>query len=304
MSFSREILIIGLCAFASLRCNDPTRSAHVGINRFVIEAEELVGIMNDDSVAILDLRKPEQFEAGHLPNSVNIWRNELQNDSMPYGGVIARKEQLESVLGSKGISNGQFLAMYDDRGSCEATRLWWILNFYGYEKMAILNGGINAWQELQSVTKEVKPMHSASFSLPDAQKEESIIYLADLVNRLDSLTVIDTRTHLEFRGEKLKAGALHKGRIPGSIHADWMIALDTATNKFKPINELEMIYKELLQSKNSRIVTYCHSGVRSSHTFFVLTELLGYREVQNFDGSWLEWTYHDLPRENDPIAMQ
>lgn len=289
-------------AMILFNCEDTSRSEHIRINKFIIEVEELVEIIHDDSVIVLDLRKPDQFRTNHIPNAINIWRSEIQSDSFPYQGMLAEKHLLESVFGSKGIKNDQFLIMYDDKGSCEATRLWWMLNYYGYEKMAILNGGITAWNEVDSLTARVKQYPKATFKLPDIVRPETIVKAAKLVDMRDSVTLLDTRTKSEFTGEVLKSGAMLRGRIPGSKHIDWIDAVDPITNKFRSIDELDSLYKQVVDSANSQIVTYCHSGVRSSHTFFILSELLGYTNVQNFDGSWVEWTHFDLPVEAGETA--
>ncbi|MEO9486086.1 MAG: rhodanese-like domain-containing protein [Ekhidna sp.] len=304
MSLNKNVFGIVLMTIVLLNCKDASKSEHTRINKYVIEVEELVEIIHSDSVTILDLRKPDQFITNHIPNSINIWRNELQSDSFPYQGMLGEKHLLESVFGSKGIATGQFLVMYDDNGSCEATRLWWMLHYYGYEKMAILNGGISAWQGVDSLTMKVSHSTKCTFKLPNINRSETLINVEDLFNLKDSLTLIDTRTKSEFTGEILKQGAILKGRIPGSNHIDWMNTVDPVTNKFRSISELDSIYKGVVDSENSRVVTYCHSGVRSSHTFFILSELLGYKDVRNFDGSWVEWTYHNLPVEVDTELIQ
>lgn len=114
-------------------------------------------------------------------------------------------------------------------------------------------------------------------------------------------TLIDTRTHDEFTGKRQKLGASMAGRIPNSSFIDWSEAVDyDDTMKFRSLEELEQLYKKLSVSKNDTIVTYCHSGVRSAHTTFVLTQLLGYNNVKNYDGSWVEWSYYkDLPIKKD-----
>jgi len=99
-------------------------------------------------------------------------------------------------------------------------------------------------------------------------------------------------------------GAERSGRIPQSHHIDWMGAIDkTNAHKFKSIDELKYIYAPLIAVKDTPVITYCHTGVRSAHTTFVLTQLLGYTNVKNYDGSWSEWSYYEnLPIEKDSIS--
>ena len=285
-----------LIVFLGFSCTESPTLEQAQKSKFIIEAEELQAIIQSDSVTVLDLRKPEQYALNHLPKAINIWRSEVQSESFPYPGMMGEKHLLESVFGLKGIKSNQYLVMYDDRGGCEATRLWWVLNYYGYDKMAILNGGIKAWRKIDSLTVETNQSVKTTFKLPEElRRNETLITAQELVNRSAQVLVIDTRTKSEFTGDLLKSGAQREGRIPGSVHQDWMVGVDSISHKFKPIKELDSIYSRIIDSTYTDLVTYCHSGVRSAHTFFILTELLGYENVRNFDGSWVEWTYLNLP---------
>ena len=117
--------------------------------------------------------------------------------------------------------------------------------------------------------------------------------------------ILDTRTIDEFTGERQKRGAMKGGRIPNSIHIDWSDAINyEGDKKLKRIIDLETIYNQLKTDKNNPVIVYCHSGVRSAHTTFVLTQLLGYKNVKNYDGSWIEWSYFDdLPFKKDSITL-
>ena len=214
--------------------------------------------------------------------------------------MLADQVYVEKVLGEKGISSNQFLVLYDDRGGCEAARLWWALNYYGYSKMAILNGGPKAWEAVGSLTNKSNQPISATFKLPGIVNQHSLARLEDMSESYAELILLDTRTNEEYSGEVLKSGATDRGRIPGSIHLEWTNAVDLQSGKFKSIDELKLLYSEVLDS-NKPIITYCHSGVRSAHTYFVLTELLGQTNVRNFDGSWVEWSFHNLPIESDSL---
>lgn len=116
--------------------------------------------------------------------------------------------------------------------------------------------------------------------------------------------ILDTRSVDEFSGKRMKKGASKGGRIPGSRHIDWSEAVNYAGDKkFKSTKELNAIYGKLSADKGDTIIVYCHSGVRSAHTTFVLTQLLNYTTVKNFEGSWTEWSYFDeLAYEQDSIT--
>jgi thiosulfate/3-mercaptopyruvate sulfurtransferase len=133
------------------------------------------------------------------------------------------------------------------------------------------------------------------------EKEELLKLITSDNSRV---VVLDARSWDEYSGRSLKEGAKKTGRIPKSIHIDWAEAIDFGNSyTFKPKDQLEKIYAKLGASREDTIIVYCHSGVRSSHTTFVLTQLLDYKNVLNYDGSWVEWSYDDeLPYETDPIT--
>ena len=161
--------------------------------------------------------------------------------------------------------------------------------------MAILNGGTLAWSQVDSLTSAVtdRPQGDFKFTQPGIAPTSDNILVTDLSKMIyqNQVVVLDTRSKEEHEGLTLKQGAQWAGRIPGSIHIDWMEAVDQSTYRFKEPTELQNIYNKVLNN-DLLAVTYCHSGVRSTHTYFVLTELLGRKNVTNYDGSWVEWTNH------------
>jgi len=116
--------------------------------------------------------------------------------------------------------------------------------------------------------------------------------------------IVDTRSANEFSGKRQKLGANKGGRIKNSKMFDWSDAIQFSGNKkLKSVDELKVIYGPLNATVDDAIIVYCHSGVRSAHTTFVLTQLLGYKNVKNYDGSWTEWShFDDLPFEQDSIT--
>lgn len=271
----------------------------------LIEASEVMNIKESDDMVLIDLRKPSFYAEGHISGALSIWRTDIQDNSLPVAGIRSSKVALETLLGSLGIQNNQKLVIYDDRGSPDAARLWWLLKLYGFEEAYLLNGGLHAWGELGGIVDTLSTnKEPTEFNFAGISNNELVIDQERLVQWLHaeekSIFVVDARTKEEYDGTSLKDGAIRAGHIPGSIHIDWAEAIDyEGTKKFKAMADLKTTYSKIGATELDTIIVYCHSGVRSSHTTFVLSELLGYKNVINYDGSWIEWSSNEeLPIEN------
>lgn len=252
---------------------------------------------------IVDFRKNEEYMKGHIAGALNIWRTDIEDTSYAYNGVMASPTQLEMLFTNLGISANDTLIIYDDNGLCDASRLWWILQNYGFTNVRMLQGGFSAWKTGGGeISIDTTIVSKAAFKFKNDPKMHLYASKEDVQAAINTKAVIlDTRSKDEFIGKTQKDGAYKAGRIPNSVLIDWAEAIDyNGDRKFKSIEELEAIYAKLNASKDDPIIVYCHSGVRSAHTSFVLTQLLGYKNVKNYDGSWTEWSYHkDLPYIND-----
>lgn len=274
----------------------------------LMEVETLKGLPNQAGIKIIDFRKMEAYNKGHMEGALPMWRYQIEDTSYAYGGMMAPKKRLELLLSALGIRNSDTIVVYDDRGSCDAARLWWVLANYDFDSVKIVNGGLDAWKEIDgamsTLATEVVP---TNFTLPE---QSSLKYLITKEALLGSLAeknrpwIIDSRTEDEFSGKRQKNGAQAGGRIPESIWIDWAACMDfSKTKKFKSQEELVALYKDLDMENEQGIITYCHSGVRSAHTTFVLTQLLGYKNVRNYDGSWTEWSvFERYPMEKDSVT--
>lgn len=260
----------------------------------IIEAEQLSdGLSN---YALIDLRKPEAFNEGHVPGAVQVWRTDITDTTYAYGGMMPEKQHLERLLGSLGISPSDTVVIYDDKAECDAARLWWILKFYGHENVKLLNGGLVSWKQvgriITSELPEITPTQYTFAKSPDSAIHSDLNMVERFIQDSGSIVLLDTRTYDEFSGATHKNGAAKPGRIPTAINLDWAVAVDLNGNhKFRSAKELKSTYDGVGMNTSSPVVTYCHSGVRSAHTLFVLTQLLGYENVRNYDGSWIEWSH-------------
>lgn len=307
MSWRISILIL-IFVFIGCKQNKNFTTKESEEENYLIEAEELKSIINKNhNIKIIDFRKKEFYENEHIIGALNIWRTDIEDQSYDYGGMMASRVQMETLFGDLGIGNNDTLIIYDDNGLCNSARLWWLLDYYNFKNVKLLNGGLKAWKTVNGkVSKEIPVLTETIFKLNEKPKMSYYVSKEEMQTALLTNTLIlDTRTIDEFSGKRQKRGAMKGGRIPNSMHIDWADAINfDGDKKIKRIIDLETIYNQLKIEKNDPVIVYCHSGVRSAHTTFVLTQLLGYNNVKNFDGSWIEWSYFDdLPFKKDSITL-
>ena len=273
---------------------------------FLIEAAELKVIVNQPNIKIIDFRKKEIYKNEHIIGALNIWRTDIEDHSFDYKGIMASKTQIETLFGKLGIKTEDSLVIYDDIGLCDATRLWWLLQNYDFKNVKLLHGGITGWKATGGKVSNVAPkFRPTRFKLTDKPSMRYYVSKEEVQEAINNnIVLLDTRTKDEYSGKRQKNGASQGGRIPESIHIDWAEAVNyNGDKRIKSLEELEIIYNKLNIKKNDSIIVYCHSGVRSAHTTFVLTQLLGYKNVKNYDGSWIEWSYFNhLLFEKDSIT--
>ncbi len=290
-----------------LSCRQEKASETITLKETVlIEADAFKTIATEPTVKIIDFRKKEKYDLEHIEGALTIWRADIEDNSSPYKGMMASKLQIETLFGALGIKTEDVLVVYDDNGLCDASRLWWVMENYGFKNVKLLHGGLPAWKAIGGkVSSKAPTVKETNFKLKAEAETRYYISKEQVQEALKSnALILDTRTTDEFSGKRQKKGAQKGGRIPNSIHIDWADAINYDGDKrIRPLKDLEVIYNRLNRTKNDPIIVYCHSGVRSAHTTFVLTQLLGYKNVRNYDGSWTEWSYYNnLPFESDSIT--
>ena len=274
----------------------------------LIEPETLLAQWNTNTYKLIDFGKKEEYNQHHLPGALNIWRTDIEDTTYPYRGMMASKTQVEMLFSSLGIGNKDTLVVYDRVSSCDAARLWWLLKNYGFNQVKILNGGLTGWKNTGGPLTDNPPkLAPSNFTFGEDQAPSFHISKQQMLKAIDTAEaslILDTRTASEFYGQRQKEGAQVAGRIPGSIHMDWINCVNHSDDqKFKDYKTLDSLYSEHIPSKETPVIAYCHTGVRSAHTTFVLSELLGYKNIKNYDGSWTEWSYfEDLPKQKDSVT--
>jgi thiosulfate/3-mercaptopyruvate sulfurtransferase len=236
------------------------------------------------------------YEVGHIPGAVKIdWVEDL-ND--PVTRDYVDRERFQGLLRSKGIDDDTTIVFYGDKNNWWAAYALWVFRLFGLENLRIMDGGRARWeQEGRPLTTEVPTYREGAITVGERDDVGIRVFREEVEQHVERRgKLVDVRSPEEYRGERLhmpeypNEGALRGGHIPGAANVPWSRAVDPETHTFLPASELRRIYaKEQGIGAEDDVVVYCRIGERSSHTWFVLSELLGYERVRNYDGSWTEW---------------
>ena len=203
-------------------------------------------------------------------------------------------------MSALGINSNDSIYLYDAKGNVDASRLWWMLKLYGFDKVALIDGGFIQWRlKGFPVNEDLEFFEQASFILSD-ESTLNILASKDEVHFGRFEQIIDARSLEEYKGEIMKNGAVRGGHIPGAVRLDYTEVLDGGSFRFKSKEKMLRLLDSKGLSADKSTVVYCHSGVRSSLVAFVLTEIVGMQHVYNYDGSWIEWSQDEsLPISNE-----
>jgi thiosulfate/3-mercaptopyruvate sulfurtransferase len=236
------------------------------------------------------------YEEGHVPGAVG-WNWQTQLCDQLQRDVIGRK-QLEQLLGSSGIGKDTTVILYGDNNNWFAAWAYWQLKMYGHQDVRLMNGGRKKWiAEGRELTKEAPQVTAKSYQAddPDRSIRAFLPQVQDAMREIGAgkAAMVDVRSPDEFTGKILSPPGLPEtcqrgGHIPGAANIPWGQACNE-DGTFKSADELKKLYEGKGVTPSKEVIAYCRIGERSSHTWFVLKELLGYPHVRNYDGSWTEW---------------
>jgi len=250
--------------------------------------------LNDPAIRIVEVDvDTKAYAEGHIPGAVGwAWDTQLcdtlRRDIIP-------KAKFEQLLGNSGINNRTTIILYGDNNNWFAAWALWQLKVYGYQDVRLMNGGRKKWiAEQRELVTEIPRYPATSYTAKEA--DTSIrAFLREVLEASSqgSAKLVDVRSPQEFTGEILAPPGLPEtcqrgGHIPGAKSIPWGKACND-DGTFKSVEELRALYGGAGITGEQPVIAYCRIGERSSHTWFVLKYLLGYKNVKNYDGSWTEW---------------
>lgn len=262
----------------------------------LVDTDWVAAHLNDPNIRLVESNEDVLlYSTGHVPGAINIdWHADL-ND--PVVRDYVNNEKFAALLSRHGITPETTVVFYGDKNNWWATYSFWVFQLFGHTNAKVMNGGRLKWvQESRPLSKETPNYAPSQYPLPQRDDSRIRAFRDEVIeHQAAHKPLIDVRSPREYSGELLhmsdypQEGALRGGHIPGAKSVPWARAAN-ADGTFKSADDLRAIYEdEAGLSADQDVVAYCRIGERSSHTWFVLTYLLGYPRVRNYDGSWTEW---------------
>jgi thiosulfate/3-mercaptopyruvate sulfurtransferase len=234
------------------------------------------------------------FDQGHIVGAI-AWNWSTQLNDQVRRDVLSNEQWVE-LLSASGITADTQVILYGDNNNWFAAFAYWQLKMFGHENVKLMNGGRKKWElenrELVTTPSTVTP---STYSLPSSSNSAIRAHQVDVFQALSgkNVALVDVRSPQEFSGEVIAPPGMTEtaqrgGHIPGAVNVPWAKAVNE-DGTFKSDEELSTLYGNVGVTPDKNVIAYCRIGERSSHTWFVLQELLGFQNVKNYDGSWTEW---------------
>ncbi len=263
----------------------------------LVTTDWVAGHLDDPNVRIAESNEdPLLYPSGHIPGAVELdWVRDL-ND--PVRRDYLDQPAFEALMRRCGITRDTTVILYGDKNNWWAAYAYWVFQLFGHTKARLMDGGRLKWvNEERPLTTDVPDYPESDYQAP-ARDDAQFRAFRDqvLAHSAAGKPLVDVRSPEEYRGERMhlpeypNEGALRGGHVPGAVNVPWAAAVDPETGTFKPADALREIYVTQQGLKpDDEVIAYCRIGERSSHTWFVLRHLLGFENVRNYDGSWLEY---------------
>jgi thiosulfate/3-mercaptopyruvate sulfurtransferase len=250
-----------------------------------LDTDKIVFVEVDEDVSA--------YDTGHIPGAVRVdWKTELQDQVRR---DFVNKEQFEALLSRKGIATDDTIVLYGGNNNWFAAYAYWYFTLYGHADVKLLDGGRKKWElDGRPLTQDVTARPATQYTAAHDQDLTIRAFRDEAVAAIGNLNLVDVRSPDEFSGKLLAPAHLPQeqsqrpGHIPGALNVPWSKAANE-DGTFRSDDELRALYAEEGLDDSKDTIAYCRIGERSSHTWFVLKEILGHPNVKNYDGSWTEY---------------
>jgi thiosulfate/3-mercaptopyruvate sulfurtransferase len=263
----------------------------------LVSTEWVADHLNDKSIRIIESNEDQLiYSTGHIPGAVHVdWTTDL-NDQVRRD-YLDRKA-FQTLMIRIGVTPATTVIFYGDKSNWWACYAYWVFQLFGHSNAKIMDGGRLKWvNEKRELTHNVPNYPKTKYLAPERDDKKIRAFRNQVLKRINKKNkLVDVRSTDEYTGKRLhmpeypNEGSLRGGHIPNAKSIPWATAVNTSDGTFKTAKELSEIYeKENKLKPTDNIIVYCRIGERSSHTWFVMKNLLGFKKVSNYDGSWTEW---------------
>ena len=256
----------------------------------LVSTEWLQNELNNEDIIVIDVRKKEQYDSGHIPGAFHMTPGEVFHQEIDgVKGMLPSASHIEKNLSLTGATPNSTIVFYDGNSNLWSSRGLWALEVYGHKNTKLLDGVWGKWEsEGREISTSPPDPKSSNYKFSSSINRSLIAGLDEIIESIDdpSKIVCDTRSPEEYSGKDVRA---ERGcHIPNSKNVNWVMGVND-TGEFKPADELKKIYGDAGITDGETIYTLCQTAVRATHTWFILTDLLGEKNVKVYDGSWTEW---------------
>jgi thiosulfate/3-mercaptopyruvate sulfurtransferase len=260
----------------------------------LVEADWLAEHLDDPTVQVIEVDEDiTAYNKGHIPGAVAWnWVTELHD---PVRRDFVDQSEMARLLGRAGVGPDTTVVLYSGNNNWFAAYAYWLLTYLGFDRAKLLNGGRQKWElEGRELSTEPPSVEASDPQLAGTIRDDVRALRDEVLAKTGKATFVDVRSPEEYRGDKLAPDHLPQeqaqvpGHIPGAVNVTWSKAANE-DGTFRSADELQTLYQGEGVRGDAEAIAYCRIGERSSHTWFVLKELLGYEQVKNYDGSWTEY---------------
>lgn len=256
----------------------------------LISTEWLASEIDNDEIIIIGFRKKEDYDKGHIPGAFHMAPGEVfQQEINGIKGMLPSAGHIEENLSLIGTNPDSTIVLYDGNSNLWSSRGLWALEVYGHKNTKLLDGVWGKWEsEGREVSTDAPNAKNSGYKFKSSVDNSIIAGFDEILESIDdpSKIVCDTRSPEEYSGKDVRAD--RGGHIPNAKNVNWSMGVNKS-GEFKSASELKELYDGSGITDGETIYTLCQTAVRATHTWFILTDLLGEKNVKVYDGSWIEW---------------